>query len=103
MTILFNLDPKGVSSHSLQIGGASALAAARVPDYIILFGYGPLEVPCFLAYVRRTTQNFEIARYELSRNDLIKLDKIRLMHPDCSTVLFPLAFHRVFIHVRVTF
>jgi hypothetical protein len=36
MAIYFSLDPTRISSHSLRIGGASALAAAGVPDYIIL-------------------------------------------------------------------
>ena len=84
MAIYFSLDPTRVSSHSLRIGGASALAAAGVPDYIIL-DMGRWKSLAFLTYVRRTTQMFEVARYALSRNDLITLDTIRLMHPRCST------------------
>jgi hypothetical protein len=84
MAVYFKLDPTRISSHSLRIGGASALAAAGVPDYIIL-DMGRWKSLAFLAYVRRTTQMFEVARYALSRNDLITLDTIRLMHPRCST------------------
>ena len=83
MAIHFSLNPTRVSSHSLRIGGASALTAAGVSDYIIL-DMGRWKSFAFLAYVRCTTQMFEIARYALSRNDLITLD--RLMHPSCSTV-----------------
>ena len=83
--IHFSLNPKRVFSHSLRIEGASTLAAAGVPDYIIL-DMGRWKSLAFLAYVRRTTKMFEIARYALSRNNLITLDKIQLMHPSCSTV-----------------
>ena len=85
MAIHFSLNPTRVFSHSLRIGGASALAAAGVPDYIIL-DIGRWKSLAFLAYVRCTIKMFEIARYALSRNNLITLDKIRLMHPSCSTV-----------------
>jgi hypothetical protein len=37
MAFYFSLDPTRISTHSLQIGGASALAAAGVPDYIIFW------------------------------------------------------------------
>ena len=85
MAVYFKLDPTRISSHSLRIGGASALAAAGVPDYIIL-DMGRWKSLAFLAYVRRTTQMFEVASYALlSRNDLITLDTTRLMHPRCST------------------
>ena len=85
MTIYFGLDLTRISSHSVRIGGASALAAAGVPDYIIL-DMGRWKSLAFLTHVQRTTQMFEVARYALSRNDLITLDTIRLiMHPRCST------------------
>ena len=69
MAVYFKLDQTRISSHSLRIGGASALAAAGVPDYIIL-DMGRWKSLAFLAYVRRNTQMFEVARYALSRNDL---------------------------------
>ena len=84
MAVYFKLDQTRISSHSLRIGGASALAAAGVLDYIIL-DMGRWKSLAFSAYVRRTTQMFEVAHYVLSRNDLITLDTIRLMHPRCST------------------
>ncbi len=84
MAIYFSLDPTRISSHSLRIGGASALAAAGVPDYIIL-DIGRWKPLAFMTYVRRTTQMFEVASYALSRNDLTTLDTTRLMHPRCST------------------
>jgi hypothetical protein len=80
MAVYFHLDPTRFSTHSLRIGGASALAAAGVPDYVIL-DMGRWKSLAFLAYVRRSTQMFEVARHALSWNDLLTLDTIRLMHP----------------------
>ena len=85
MAVYFHLDPARFSTHSLRIGGASALAAAGVPDYVIL-DMGRWKSLAFLAYVRRSTRMFEIARHALSRNDLLTLDTIRLMHPGCYAV-----------------
>ena len=84
MATYFQLDPARVSSHSLRIGGASALAAAGVPDYIIM-NMGRWKSLAFLTYVRRSAQMFERARYALSRRDLLPLENMRLMHPRCST------------------
>ena len=72
IAIYFSLDPRRVSFHSLWVVGASALAAARVPDYIIL-DMGRWRSLAFLKYVRRTTEMFEIARYTVSRIDMITL------------------------------
>lgn len=85
MAVLYHLDPDRVSSHSLRIGGASALAAAGVPDYIIM-DMGRWRSLTFLAYVRRSAQMFETARSALARNNLLTVDNIRLMSPGCSTI-----------------
>ena len=72
IAIYFSLDPRRVSFHSLWVVGAFALAAAGVPDYIIL-DMGRWRSLAFLKYVRRTTEMFEIARYTVSRIDMITL------------------------------
>ena len=85
IAIYFNLDPRRVSSYSLRIVGASALAAAEfqiISSWIWIVG-DPL--PSY-KYVRRTTEMFEITRYTVSRIDMLTLDKIRLMHAGRSNV-----------------
>ena len=55
------LDPTRISSHSSRIGGALALAAAGVPDYLIM-DMGRWRSLTFLTYVRRSTQMFNSAK-----------------------------------------
>lgn len=80
LAVLYNLDPARISSHSLRIGGASALAAAGVPDYLIM-DMGRWRSLTFLTYVRRSTQMFDTARNALARRDLLTVNQIRLMNP----------------------
>jgi hypothetical protein len=80
LAVLYNLDPARISSHSLRIGGASALAAAGVPDYLIM-DMGRWRSLTFLTYVRRSTQMFDTARNALARRDLLTVGQIRLMNP----------------------
>jgi hypothetical protein len=80
IAIYFSLDPRRVSFHSLWVVGASALAAAGVPDYIILDMGRWRRSLAFLKYVRRTTKMFEVVRYTVSRIDMITFDKIWLKH-----------------------
>lgn len=82
----YGLDPRRVSSHSLRIGGVSALAAAGVPDYVIR-DMGRWKSLAFLTYVRKSTEMFEVARSALAREDLLTADKTRLLNPrsDLST------------------
>ena len=44
LAVAIGLDPRRISSHSLRIGGAAALAAAGMPDY----EHGTLEIPGLL-------------------------------------------------------
>jgi len=86
LSLLCNLDPTRISSHSLRIGGASALAAAGVPDYLIM-DMGRWRSLTFLTYVRRSTQMlFDRARNALARRDLLTADQIKLMNPRATMV-----------------
>ena len=80
MAVAYGLDPRRVSSHSLRIGGASALAAAGVPDYVIR-DMGRWKSLAFLTYIRKSTEMFEIARSALARGDLLSAAKTRLLNP----------------------
>ncbi len=61
----FGLDPNLFGTHSLQIGGASALAASGVPDYIIQL-QGGWQSLCFLQYIRMASSLFTKALRALS-------------------------------------
>lgn len=80
LAIAYRLDPERVSSHSLRIGGASALAAAGLPDYVIM-DMGRWRSLAFLTYIRKSTEMFEAARNALARGDLLSADKTRLLNP----------------------
>lgn len=77
---LFRFDPSRVSSHSLRVGGASALAAAGVPEYVIkeMGGWRSLA---FLAYLRATIQTFSDAQDVLTSASFLSAEKIRSCHP----------------------
>ena len=81
LALLYNLDLTRISSHSLRIGGASALAAAGVPDYLIR-DMGRWRSLTFLTYVRRSAQMFDVARRSaLAQRDLLlSVNQIRLMN-----------------------
>ena len=85
LALLYNLDPTRISSHSSRIGGALALAAAGVPDYLIM-DMGRWRSLTFLTYVRRSTQMFDKARNALARRDLLTADQIKLMNPRATMV-----------------
>ena len=69
----------------MRIGGASALAAAGVPDYLIM-DMGRWRSLTFLTYVQRSTQMFDRARNALARRDLLTADQIKLMNPRATMV-----------------
>ena len=69
----------------MRIGGALALAAAGVPDYLIM-DMGRWRSLTFLTYVRRSTQMFDRARNALARRDLLTADQIKLMNPRATMV-----------------
>ena len=55
MAEMYCLDPRRVSSHSLRIGGATAMAAAGMSEYEIK-QMGGWKSDVFLDYARNTTQ-----------------------------------------------
>ena len=61
MARMYGLDPRRVSSHSLRIGGATAMAATEMSEFEIKL-MGGWKSDVFLDYARNTTQLFERAR-----------------------------------------
>lgn len=80
MAAQFNFNVARVSSHSLRIGGASALAAAGLPDYVIK-SMGRWKSDAFLGYIRSTSASFLTARDALNNARIFSVDHIRSIHP----------------------
>ena len=59
------LDPDRVHSHSVRIGGATVLAAAQVPDYVIMVMEGWASA-VYLQYVRPSVQLYTAAQAALT-------------------------------------
>lgn len=76
---LLSLDSTRYSSHSFRIGGASVLAAAGVPDYIIL-KIGRWKSLAFLDYIRQATSFFSVALSALSNPTLFTLDHLKMFN-----------------------
>ena len=68
MARMYDLDPRRISSHSLRIGGATAMAAAGMSEYEIK-QMGGWKSDAFLNYARNTTQLFERARRALAKKN----------------------------------
>jgi hypothetical protein len=83
LAMAVGLDPRRISSHSLRIGGAAALAAAGMPDYVIM-NMGRWKSLTFLTYIRKSTEMFEGARNALARGDLLNISAIKLRNPRCT-------------------
>ena len=77
---LFGLDPSRTRPHSIRIGGASALAAAGLPDYVIK-EMGGWKSLAFLLYIRATAQTFSTAQEALSNSLLFSAEVIKATHP----------------------
>ena len=56
----FHLNPKLFESHSLRIAGATILAAAGVPDYIIQ-KYGRWKSDTYIRYIRLSVKQHQAA------------------------------------------
>jgi hypothetical protein len=76
---LLSLDSSRYSSHSFRIGGASVLAAAGVPDYIIL-KIGRWKSLAFLDYIRQASSFFSVALSALSDPSLFTLEHLKLIN-----------------------
>ena len=75
----FGLNPMRFSSHSLRIGGASALAAANVPDYVIQ-KLGRWKSLAFLAYLRMSFSAFNKALDVLVDPNNLQTHELSLIH-----------------------
>ena len=64
------LDPTRYRPHSLRIGGASMLAAAAVPDYVIQ-KQGRWKSLAFLDYIRSGKRSFELALSAMMNPNLL--------------------------------
>lgn len=73
------LDPDRVHSHSVRIGGATVLAAAQVPDYVIM-AMGGWASAVYLQYVRPSLQLYAAAQSALANASYITAQSIRAMH-----------------------
>ncbi len=82
MAIMYGLDPKRVSSHSLRIGGATAMAAAGMSEYEIK-QMGGWKSDVFLDYARHTTQMYERARKALAQRTFT-IQSTRRLNPGCA-------------------
>ena len=80
MARMYGLDEKRVSSHSLRIGGATALAAAGMHEYEIK-QMGGWKSDVFLDYARNTTQMFARARTALTRKNEVTIQTTKRLHP----------------------
>lgn len=80
MAIMYGLDPTRVSSHSLRIGGATAMAAAGMHEYEIK-QMGGWKSDVFLEYARNTTQMFARSRTALARRNEYTVQSTRRLHP----------------------
>ena len=73
------LNPAVFETHSLHIGGASALAASGINDSIIQI-MGRWKSSAFLRYIRLSTQAFSLAADSLSAG-FFDIDSVRRLCP----------------------
>jgi len=76
----FKLNPKRVYPHSLRYAGASALAAAGLPEYVIK-KMGRWNSLAFLRYIRLSIDMFQQASRVLSNRATFSIRDIRLLCP----------------------
>jgi len=79
VAIKHGLDPRRVHSHSVRIGGATLLAAAGVPDYVIM-AMGGWASAVYLQYVRPSMQFYAAAQEALTNSTFLSAQSIRAMH-----------------------
>ncbi len=80
------LDPARVHSHSVRIGGATVLAAAQVPDYVIM-AMGGWASAVYLQYIRPSMQIYAAAQDALANASFISAQSIRAVHSHSQPVL----------------
>jgi hypothetical protein len=74
------IDSRRYSSKSLRIAGASALAAANIPDYTIK-QLGRWKSDAFLIYIRNSTKAFHEAIRALSNISTLTTSDLSHWHP----------------------
>ena len=74
------LDPARYRTHFLRIGGASTLAAANVPDYVIQ-KLGRWKSLAFLDYIRLSGRSFDLALASIADPGLLTARDIASKHP----------------------
>jgi hypothetical protein len=79
VAIKHGLDPDRVHSHSVRIGGASLLAAAGVPDYVIM-AMGGWASAVYLQYIRPSLQLYAAAQAALANATFLSASSIRAVH-----------------------
>jgi len=77
------LDPSRISPHSLRYGGASALAAANRPSYLIQ-QLGRWKSLAFLHYIHLSEGLLAAAQSVLSDPSVFTLADIQKFHPGCD-------------------
>lgn len=79
VAVKHGLDPDRVHSHSVRIGGATVLAAAQVPDYVIM-AMGGWASAVYLQYDCPSLQLYAAAQEALANATFISAQSIRAMH-----------------------
>jgi hypothetical protein len=82
MAVRSGFDPVRYSTHSLRIGGASALGAARVPEYLIQ-SLGRWRSLAFLRYIHVSEEMTSMAQRVMSSGGggSFCVESIRRLHP----------------------
>ena len=76
----FGLNPKRVHTHSLRFAGASTLAAANLPDSVIM-KMGRWKSLAFLSYIRMAKEIFTRVAAALSNRTVLPAADIRNLMP----------------------
>ena len=85
---MYGLDPRRISSHSLRIGGAKAMAAAGMSEYEIK-QMGGWKSDDFLDYARNTTQSSssEHACTRALAKRTFTIQSTRYLNPGCTNAI----------------
>jgi hypothetical protein len=78
VAVEMGFDPSKFRTHSLRIGGASMLAAANVPDYVIQV-QGRWKSLAFLDYIRIAKRSFDSALAAIVNMDGLTICDVRRM------------------------
>lgn len=76
------LDPSRVSPHSLRYGGASTLAAANLPSYMIQ-QIGRWKSLAFLQYIQMSVGLLAAAQTVSADPSILTYRDVQLLHPGC--------------------